>query len=264
MSCATARSLRYSASSAASSRVSARPASRSGRRSHVRPSACLQPPAADLRMVPRQQHLGHRAAFVHLRPRVVRTIEQARRRTNPAPPTPRRSARPATAARSHRSASAPAVRRPTPRNRRSRSPRPTRCQQGARRCPRSAPPPTRIPRPPPPPARHPRMRERRRLPATGGSTRGAATPASACAAFAARIACASGPGSITIPGPPPYGRSSTVRWLSVAKSRGFHDPKRHSPRSRARPVTPNAAACSDHLRKQRHDIDAHALEPRSF
>src|SRR5678815_345862 len=74
-------------------------------------------------------------------------------------------------------------------------------------------------------------------------TCGRATPSDFCADVADPIAWASGPGSITIPGPPPYGRSSTVRCASVAKSRGFHVRSAHNPRSCARPVTPTLAAC---------------------
>jgi len=40
------------------------------------PQRLLQPPAFDLRVVPREQHRRHRFALVHLRPRVLRTIEQ--------------------------------------------------------------------------------------------------------------------------------------------------------------------------------------------
>jgi hypothetical protein len=35
------------------------------------------------------------------------------------------------------------------------------------------------------------------------------------------MVASSGLASITMPGPPPYGRSSTVRWRSLVKSRGF-------------------------------------------
>ena len=37
---------------------------------------------------------------------------------------------------------------------------------------------------------------------------------------ASRMALRSGSTAITMPGPPPYGLSSTVRWRSCAKSRG--------------------------------------------
>src|SRR5437763_6437217 len=47
-----------------------------------------------------------------------------------------------------------------------------------------------------------------------------------------------------MPGPPPYGRSSTLRCRSVAKSRGFTVPSDHNPRSSARPVTPYRATAS--------------------
>src|SRR6187402_1420296 len=43
---------------------------------------------------------------------------------------------------------------------------------------------------------------------------------------------------ITIPGPPPYGRSSTVRYRSAVKSRGFHVVSEYSPASSARLVIP--------------------------
>src|SRR5262245_39135552 len=41
-----------------------------------------------------------------------------------------------------------------------------------------------------------------------------------------------------MPGPPPYGRSSTVRCRSVVKSRGLSCSRATSPRSAARPTTP--------------------------
>src|SRR5262245_63812899 len=47
-----------------------------------------------------------------------------------------------------------------------------------------------------------------------------------------------------MPGPPPYGRSSTVRWRSVAKSRGVTCSRASKPRSRARPTTPYRATGS--------------------
>src|SRR5687768_1376945 len=48
----------------------------------------------------------------------------------------------------------------------------------------------------------------------------------------------SGSASITMPGPPPYGRSSTVRYRSAVKSRGFHVVSEYSPASSARLVIP--------------------------
>ena len=62
---------------------------------------------------------GTALAFIHLRPRVMRAIEQAVGERILLRRLARRSARPAAAARSRRSAPAPAIRRPTPRNRRS-------------------------------------------------------------------------------------------------------------------------------------------------
>ena len=97
--------------------------------------------AANVLMVPGKQHLRHARSFVTLRPRVVRTIEQSlherilRRRlgvvqhTRALPHAP------------HRSASAPEARRPTRRNRRSRSPRRLRARTTARRFLRTGPPP---------------------------------------------------------------------------------------------------------------------------
>lgn len=57
--------------------------------------------------------------------------------------------------------------------------------------------------------------------------------------FAASIASAKGSANITMPGPPPYGRSSTVRYASVVQSRGFQQANRHNPNSKARRVMPN-------------------------
>ena len=62
----------------------------------------------------------------------------ARPRTSPAPRTPHRSARRGAAAGSHRSASAPAIRPPKRRNRRSRPPRRLRARAAAGRFPRIA------------------------------------------------------------------------------------------------------------------------------
>src|ERR1700753_1443367 len=47
-----------------------------------------------------------------------------------------------------------------------------------------------------------------------------------------------------MPGPPPNGRSSTRRYGSVVKSRGFHAFTSISPRSCARPTTPNPEHCA--------------------
>src|SRR6516225_4931580 len=60
-------------------------------------------------------------------------------------------------------------------------------------------------------------------------------------ACAARIAAMSGSGFITIPGPPPYGRSSTVRCTSLVCARGSSVPTPSSPRAVARPTTPNSS-----------------------
>src|ERR1700756_1456773 len=59
---------------------------------------------------------------------------------------------------------------------------------------------------------------------------------------AVRIAASSGSGFITMPGPPPYGRSSTVRCASCVCARGSSVPTVTSPRSMARPTTPYSSA----------------------
>src|ERR1700683_4186778 len=71
----------------------------------------------------------------------------------------------------------------------------------------------------------------RALPA-GGRPQAAAMPAH------------SGSGFNTMPGPPPYGRSSTVRCRSCVCARGSSVPTLKSPRSNARPSTPWRSASS--------------------
>src|SRR5687767_9339286 len=61
-------------------------------------------------------------------------------------------------------------------------------------------------------------------------------------AFAARIDVRVGSIFKTIPGPPPYGRSSTVLCTSVANSRGVLAFTVTAPRSMARPRTPTRTA----------------------
>src|ERR1700716_1369927 len=51
-----------------------------------------------------------------------------------------------------------------------------------------------------------------------------------------------GSGLSTIPGPPPYGLSSTVRWGSEVCTRGSSVPTLNRPRSTARPTMPNFSA----------------------
>src|SRR4051812_23292721 len=58
------------------------------------------------------------------------------------------------------------------------------------------------------------------------------------------IAASIGSAFITIPGPPPYGVSSTVRCRSAVKSRGLTVATVMTPASRARPTTPAASAGS--------------------
>src|SRR5687767_12104674 len=62
--------------------------------------------------------------------------------------------------------------------------------------------------------------------------------------FATRIAVRAGSTFNTIPGPPPYGRSSTVRCTSVANSRGVVACTATRPASIARPNTPTRTAWS--------------------
>src|SRR6185295_15404598 len=61
-------------------------------------------------------------------------------------------------------------------------------------------------------------------------------------AAAASIAAVIGSGLSTMPGPPPYGRSSTVRCTSPVCARGSSQPRRTMPRSTARPSTPGFTA----------------------
>ena len=55
------------------------------------------------------------------------------------------------------------------------------------------------------------------------------------------MAAAAGSYFSTMPGPPPYGRSSTVRCASTVKSRGFWQSRETSSRSTALPTTPYSA-----------------------
>src|SRR6185436_1185311 len=57
-------------------------------------------------------------------------------------------------------------------------------------------------------------------------------------------AFSSGSGFITIPGPPPYGTSSTLRCRSVVKSRRSWIFTSSNPRSTPRPITPSAMPAS--------------------
>ena len=178
---------------------------------HVRPSDCRKAPAADLRMMPRQQHVGHRHPFVHLRPRVVRTIEQP-----VANESSRADCSSFSAPGNSRAIASISISAGNSPPETTKSPIgdflvdlaheqplvdpfvPARQQHVARigrQRQRS----------------HPRMRQRRSRRRQVESPATVPTPAACCAARAAPIACASGAASITIPGPPPYGRSSTVR-----------------------------------------------------
>ena len=167
----------------------------SGRRSHVRPSACFSRQRADRRVVARQQHLGHPRRRRHSPAACSADSRAARRRTSPAPPTPHRSARRARC-RTIASISISAGNSP---------PDTTKSPIGdllvdfaleqplvdpfvAPRQQHVAPS-----RPPPPPAPPPAVRAAARPPATGGSSasRSHAVPRR-CAARAAASACASG------------------------------------------------------------------------
>src|SRR5215472_1063733 len=78
----------------------------------------------------------------------------------------------------------------------------------------------------------------KRSPCADRYTRGLPAGSRACAA---RIAAISGSGFITMPGPPPYGRSSTVRCTSLVCARGSSVPTLSVPRAIARPMTPNSS-----------------------
>ena len=60
-----------------------------------------------------------------------------------------------------------------------------------------------------------------------------------------------------MPGPPPYGRSSTLRYASLAKSRGLRQCQRPQP-ALQRPAR-HAVLCGrlHHFREQRNDFDSH-------
>ena len=116
------------------------------------------------------------------------------------------------------------------------------------------------------PARHQQQpRQRRQLlrhaPGRSGSPcadryiRGLPAGSRACAA---RIAASIGSGFSTMPGPPPYGRSSTVRCTSRVCARGSSVPTRqqaalHAPAPRCR----TRSAPRIISRKQRDDLDLH-------
>ena len=71
------------------------------------------------------------------------------------------------------------------------------------------------------------------------------------------IAASSGSAFITMPGPPPYGVSSTVRWRSCVKSRGLTVSTVIVPASRARPTTPAVSDGLDQLGQDRDDGELH-------
>ena len=65
-----------------------------------------------------------------------------------------------------------------------------------------------------------------------------------------RIASKTGSGLITMPGPPPYGRSSTVRWRSVANSRKSTVDTSSAPFSRAMPTMLSSRKASNRRGKR--------------
>src|SRR5947209_5758537 len=81
----------------------------------------------------------------------------------------------------------------------------------------------------------------KRLPCGDVSTTVKGRPRSASIVSSARKI---GSGFSTIPGPPPYGTSSTTRWRSVVKSRKSRTLTSSVPRSIARPSTPAASGSS--------------------
>ena len=104
-----------------------------------------------------------------------------------------------------------------------------------------------------PPRARARTPDRTACPAPSARTR--ACPA-AGAARSARTASRSGSYFSTIPGPPPYGRSSTVRCRSVANSRGLDVLERDQPALARAPDDAELHHGLDELREQRHDADA--------
>ena len=236
-------------SSAASSFVSAPAREQVGPPLPRAPQRLREAPASNLCVMPRQQHVGHRHSFVHLRPRVVRAVEQAvherilARRllvVQRAGQQPRdrvdQHQRRQLAARHHEIAhrdflvdlarDQPLVDAFVP----------SREQHVAR---------VSLPPPAPPPARAAAARPR----ATGGSRAAARHRPAAAPPSPPRSPAPAAPASITIPGPPPYGRSSTVRCASVAKSRGFHIRSRHRPALQRAPRHSHARRLLHHLRE---------------
>ena len=150
------------------------------------------------------------------------------------------------AAAPHRSASAPAIRRPTRRNRRPPLPRRPHARTAARRCPRTVPATSTQPGrlavrrelgDPPMRQRHARRRQVER-PRRRASFRSLRRPRRRRA-----------PPRAAPPASPSPARRRTAgrRRCDACPSRNRADSRRrdcHSPRCSARPVTPNRAACS--------------------
>ena len=201
-------------------------------------------------MVAAEQHRRHRPSVPHFRPRVMRPVQQSVANESctadsASPSTPGRSRATASitierrqlAARQHivadrQLSSISASRNPLvdPSYRPATSPNP-----GA---------PGELGDLPGRTARRPR-RARSSAPRRQARFRGARPPVASGSAFS------------TMPGPPPKGRSSTVRCGS-SRTAGISRSTASFPASTARPRTP-AKARFDERRKQRHDLDPHAV-----
>ncbi len=219
-----------------SSRAVRRPARPRGP-DQFRPFPRASPPAPDAGATTRCRRGAPTAAPRAPRgPATARVACSADRRAAPSRTTPRPPTLPSSAPGNCRTTASirpsPPVRRPTSRSHRPTPPRRHRHRGSVGRYPRSA----RIRSPAHPPcAAHRRTRASVSGRPPGASAMTCAAPPSL---RAASTACASGSAIMIMPGPPPYGRSSTVRCASAVKSRGFHVVSDHSPSSYARRVIP--------------------------
>jgi hypothetical protein len=168
----------------------------------------LQAPACHLGVVAAAQHRPARSGPARSRAACSADSPAGRRRRNPPAPNPRAPGRRESVVSPNPAAPWPATRRRTARSRRWRLPPGGDGRKPARRCLRTA------------RQQHQtgfdtnsitRAWSSRRPWGDRWISRGLSTPSRRRAAFAAVSARSSGSASITMPGPPPKGRSSTVR-----------------------------------------------------
>ena len=197
-------------------------------------------------MIPRPQHFGDRAPFPVYRSGIVRIFEQPLVRSSPPlrwrpRPLPREAA-----SRKHRGSPSRQALRRRGRNRRSRPARWPEPRRFARRIPRSG-------------------RRAGSTPSPDASSRTRSCVSGLPRGVSARIgrpsatlstAAASTSGFSTIPAPPPAGVSSTLRCLSVAKSRMLHRVERPDAFAQRAAGQADAQRPRKHLRVKRQDGSA--------